>query len=320
MALKKCKECGNEVSSKATTCPSCGAPAQKKTGCITTLVLVFGLIGIIVSVINPPTNTPQSSATPSPQATAQPTHTPAVAPSATPSVATPEPAQSPQTAAPKTSPVTRATSPTPASTPAFDTSTVTAIETPKKVALKSAEEFPVASGTGLVTVPPGKLVDVVSRSGDMLRLSYMGGSKDVHHSKTNFAADVQSARERAAIVARAAQERAEQAQKAQAAAAQAKQAAEQAKIESEAGKQPINSEWDGSVSEVEKYMKGHLKDPKSTEYIKWYPVALTEAEGRKAWAVRVKYRSKNSFGGYVIDEGIAVIRHGEVVGYQSLSK
>lgn len=71
---------------------------------------------------------------------------------------------------------------------------------------------------------------------------------------------------------------------------------------------------------LNKYLKGHLKDPKSTEYIEWSPVKLIDVKGSRAWAVRVKYRSKNSFGGYVIDEAIAVIQHGQVISFQSLSQ
>lgn len=33
MALTKCKECGNKVSTKAKACPDCGAPIKKKVGC-----------------------------------------------------------------------------------------------------------------------------------------------------------------------------------------------------------------------------------------------------------------------------------------------
>ncbi len=43
MALKKCKECGNSVSTKATACPSCGAILKRKTGCFTWLVF-FGFL------------------------------------------------------------------------------------------------------------------------------------------------------------------------------------------------------------------------------------------------------------------------------------
>jgi hypothetical protein len=47
MALKKCKECGREVSSKADKCPNCGAPVKKDAslgaGCLT-IIIVVGLI------------------------------------------------------------------------------------------------------------------------------------------------------------------------------------------------------------------------------------------------------------------------------------
>ena len=44
MALKKCKECGHEVSKKASSCPNCGAPLKKpkrKTSTFTWLVLIL---------------------------------------------------------------------------------------------------------------------------------------------------------------------------------------------------------------------------------------------------------------------------------------
>lgn len=55
MALIKCKECGNEVSTKADKCPNCGAPVKpKQIGCFASLIIIFlviGLIGIISSNI-----------------------------------------------------------------------------------------------------------------------------------------------------------------------------------------------------------------------------------------------------------------------------
>lgn len=50
MALRKCKECGNEVSTKAESCPKCGAVLKKKTGCLEYLAAAF-LILIILGVI-----------------------------------------------------------------------------------------------------------------------------------------------------------------------------------------------------------------------------------------------------------------------------
>jgi hypothetical protein len=57
MALKKCKECGNEVSTKAKKCPMCGAPVKSSSssGCFPTIAIIFiivfvvGLIGTILS-------------------------------------------------------------------------------------------------------------------------------------------------------------------------------------------------------------------------------------------------------------------------------
>ena len=74
-----------------------------------------------------------------------------------------------------------------------------------------------------------------------------------------------------------------------------------------------NSEWDGSVRQVKDYLKKNLKDPKSTEYIEWSPVQKTPNGG---YAVRVKYRSKNSFGGFVVENQIFYLdSNGNVTNY-----
>ena len=52
MALVKCHECGNEVSTSAKACPKCGAKVKKKTGVLTSIVgIFFGLtvIGMVSS-------------------------------------------------------------------------------------------------------------------------------------------------------------------------------------------------------------------------------------------------------------------------------
>lgn len=56
MALIKCKECGNEVSSEAKKCPNCGFPlkSKKKSGCLTliiAIVLIIGFIGLYEKTI-----------------------------------------------------------------------------------------------------------------------------------------------------------------------------------------------------------------------------------------------------------------------------
>ncbi len=53
MALKKCKECGREISTKAESCPNCGAPIKgKKHGCGGFIISVVVVIAILVSISN----------------------------------------------------------------------------------------------------------------------------------------------------------------------------------------------------------------------------------------------------------------------------
>lgn len=65
-----------------------------------------------------------------------------------------------------------------------------------------------------------------------------------------------------------------------------------------------NSSWDGSVRQVEKYLKKNLKDPDSYQSIEWSPVVKNN-DG--TFMVRHKYRAKNSFGGYVVEEKIFML-------------
>jgi len=48
MALQECKECGGRVSSKAQSCPSCGAPRQKPTGAATSCLVIVAVVIIIL--------------------------------------------------------------------------------------------------------------------------------------------------------------------------------------------------------------------------------------------------------------------------------
>lgn len=47
MALKKCPECGNEISKKAQQCPKCGAPGKRRTSRFTWLVTILVVVGFI---------------------------------------------------------------------------------------------------------------------------------------------------------------------------------------------------------------------------------------------------------------------------------
>lgn len=61
-----------------------------------------------------------------------------------------------------------------------------------------------------------------------------------------------------------------------------------------------NSSWDGSVYQVKKYLKNNLNDYKSYESIEWSEVEKTST----GYLVRHKFRAKNGFGGYIIENKI----------------
>src|SRR6056297_1560874 len=92
---------------------------------------------------------------------------------------------------------------------------------------------------------------------------------------------------------------------------------ERKNIIDEIGAKPENSEWDAAVKPVTDYLKTHLKDPDSVEYIEWSPVHLCHVEGQPYWRVRTKYRAKNSFGGYVIEEKLFYMAHKQVVAVEN---
>lgn len=58
-----------------------------------------------------------------------------------------------------------------------------------------------------------------------------------------------------------------------------------------------NSAYDGSVRQVEEWMKKNLNDPGSLQVVEWSPVVKTE-QGN--FVVRCKFRAKNTMGGLVL--------------------
>jgi len=62
MAMVKCKECGSQVSSKAKSCPNCGAKPPKKTSIVTWFVLVL-IVFVAYGMVNTASNlTPEEKA------------------------------------------------------------------------------------------------------------------------------------------------------------------------------------------------------------------------------------------------------------------
>lgn len=54
MALIKCSECGNEISTQATSCPKCGAKPKKSVGVIGIIIAVTVLVVVVKSALNSP--------------------------------------------------------------------------------------------------------------------------------------------------------------------------------------------------------------------------------------------------------------------------
>lgn len=81
-----------------------------------------------------------------------------------------------------------------------------------------------------------------------------------------------------------------------------------------------NNPWDGSVYQVELYLEKNLKDPNSLDAIDWSLVQKTDVPGAPyKYIVRCKYRAKNSFGGYVIeDQAFYLDAQGEVIGVENM--
>lgn len=53
MALIKCKDCGNEVSSKAESCPKCGAKVKKKGIGLFGWIGILFLVGVVAAAVAP---------------------------------------------------------------------------------------------------------------------------------------------------------------------------------------------------------------------------------------------------------------------------
>jgi hypothetical protein len=50
MAMTKCTECGNEISTKADACPKCGAKQVRTSGCARIVLILFGLFVLLLII------------------------------------------------------------------------------------------------------------------------------------------------------------------------------------------------------------------------------------------------------------------------------
>lgn len=73
----------------------------------------------------------------------------------------------------------------------------------------------------------------------------------------------------------------------------------------------FNSPLNGSVLQVERYLKANTKDPASLEFLEWSPVA---SGPESTFVVRVKFRAKNSLGGNSVEQHVFKLSpSGEVI-------
>lgn len=79
-----------------------------------------------------------------------------------------------------------------------------------------------------------------------------------------------------------------------------------------------NSEYDASVYQVENYLKTeYLRDPDSYQSIEWSKVQKDKSKPNYKYYVRHKFRAKNGFGGYVVEEKIFYLdQFGNVVSFE----
>ena len=64
--LKPCRDCGQQISKKAASCPHCGAPTKAKgIGCVPGLFIIVVAVGVISAILTPkyPDPTPPPPAT-----------------------------------------------------------------------------------------------------------------------------------------------------------------------------------------------------------------------------------------------------------------
>ncbi|WP_246137760.1 transporter [Myxococcus llanfairpwllgwyngyllgogerychwyrndrobwllllantysiliogogogochensis] len=75
------------------------------------------------------------------------------------------------------------------------------------------------------------------------------------------------------------------------------------------GEKPVNSPWDGSVPEVELYLKKVMNDPDSYEHVSSSAPVARDA----FWIVKSSFRGKNAFGGKILNTRYFFIQQGQVV-------
>lgn len=288
MALIKCKECGHKISKKAKACPSCGANLKKSgSGC---LLLIVGIILLIVaSSYFGDIETDNEASEVIPDSGSVEVDAPEVE-SDKPKVFGPEVA--PSKAEPEEE------------RPSVEYTTVTLAQAlankelwPDQVTLEKDQQIDIIMDGEIV----GSQIFEAGAQARLLSLSE-NDKLNVERNNTKFQVPVAETDflEAADRLQRAIayQKQAEEARKREEEIAKRLAEKEESKRQAEIQKK-IDKQFgsDGSHSAFRRYIKKNLKDPSSFKYMDTKAYKLSENE----IVVIMKYRAKNSFGGYTIE-------------------
>ena len=167
MGLIKCRECGNPVSTKAPLCPTCGAPAKKRMGCVTVVLgctIGFVILGIILPAIRGDSSTKPTSS---------------------------------RSASNNIDPIVAASVPLPPvipKPPAFDIRKISPAEMPKRAVLTLEQSFPIANGKGSAKAMPGAEVAILALDGELVEAAYLDGKAKIPYRNTNIEDQITKAR------------------------------------------------------------------------------------------------------------------------------
>jgi hypothetical protein len=183
--------------------------------------------------------------------------------------------------------------------PTFDILSVDQSELPKTTKLTEAVDFSIAGGTGSAKAAAGTKVNVISRNGDQIVVSYLDSKQAIQYAKTSIQDEV--TRHREEVQRRNAEKVAKEQQE-----KQARENAAKAESEKKAARTKLLSThfsvWDGSHNELTKAIKKSMNDPDS------YKHEETRYVDRGDYLIVItSYRGKNAFGGVVKNTATAKI-------------
>lgn len=278
MALKKCKECGKDVSKNAKACPNCGAPVSSKQYGCGTLILVLLVLGVVGSMLsNLSTNTSSMLS---------------------------EPSIAEQAAMKERVRVKLQNE--------LETNRSGMISEVQSLIEKGEYQTAYGKADRFKQFDDQELSDLAAKAWKMntgkeelrilAKLRGIPASKyeqniDEHAKLIKLFPENEQYRDKLKHYRSKLSE--------QKASARKKQQERLAKF----GEMPTASAWDGSYVEVKDYLKQVANDPKSIDMAGCTKVYLTDG----GWVVGCDYRGKNAFGGVVRNSNWFTIRHGRVV-------